>query len=122
MYLLVVISQVSEEYIEEMFSYVDNDVDDNRTYTEFKTMVHPPKPPRPTLADLVRKTQTQESQETDKMKPKEEQTTTVTDNTENMLCPVTTIHVANILIHNASAKDAQLKGPKPMKEKGGKKG
>ena len=125
------ISQVSEEDIEEMFSFADKDGDGKISYTEFKIMINPPKPPeqpRPTLADLARKTQMEERKETDKMKLDEAQTTTVTDKTESKLSPVTTIpepqttSVANILIHNANTKDAPLKGPKPKKEKDGKKG
>ena len=112
-----------------MFSYADKDGAGKTNYTEFKIMINPPKPPeqpRPTLADLARKTKMEERKETDRMKPKEEQT--ITDKTESKTSPGTTIpepqtlSVANILIHNANTKDAPLKGPKPKKEKGRKKG
>ena len=112
-----------------MFSYTDKDGDGKISYTEFQIMINPPKPPeqpRPTLADLARKTQMEERKETDKMKPHEVQTI-ITDKSESKPSPVTTIpepqtlSVANILIHNAKTKDAPLKGPKPKKEKGGKK-
>ena len=114
-----------------MFSYADKDGAGKTNYTEFKIMINPPKPPeqpRPTLADLARKTKKEERKETDRMKPKEEQTDTVTDKTESKTSPGTTIpepqtlSVANILIHNANTKDAPLKGLKLKKEKGGKKG
>ena len=117
-------SQVSEEDIEEMFSYADKDGDGKISYTEFKIMINPPKPPeqpRPTLADLARRTQMEERKETDKMNLNEAQTTTVNDKSESKSSPVTTIpepqtlSVANILIHNAKTKDAPLKGPKPGK-------
>jgi len=123
--------EVSEEDIEEMFTYADKDGDGKISYTEFKIMINPPKPPeqpRPTLADLARKTQMEVRKETDKFKPNETQTTIITDKTESKMSPETTIpepqtlSVANILIHNANTKDAPLKGPKPKKEKGGKKG
>ena len=125
------ISQVSEEDIEEMFSFADKDGDGKISYTEFKIMINPPKPPeqpRPTLADLARKTQMEERKETDEMKSNEAQTATVCDKSESKTSLVTitpepqTLSVANILIHNANTKDAPLKGPKPKKEKVGKKG
>ena len=37
--------QVSEEDIEEMFAYADKDSDGKISYTEFQTMINPPKPP-----------------------------------------------------------------------------
>ena len=114
-----------------MFCCADKDGDGKISYTEFKIMINPPKrpeQPRPTLADLARKTQMEERKETDKMKIDKAQTTTVTDKTESKTSPGTTIpepqtlSVANILIHNANTKNAPLKGPKAKKEKGGKKG
>ena len=120
---------MSEEDIEEMFSYADKDQDGKISYTEFKIMINPPKPPeppRPTLADLARKTQAEESKESDKMNHKEAKTPII-EKSESKPSLVTTIpepqtlSVANILIHNAKTKDTPLKGPKPKKEKGGKK-
>jgi Ca2+-binding EF-hand superfamily protein len=45
---------VSEEDIEEMFTFADKDGDGKISYTEFQIMINPPKPPeqpRPTLAE-----------------------------------------------------------------------
>ena len=120
---------MSEEDIEEMFTYADKDGDGKISYTEFQIMINPPKPPeppRPTLADLARKTKMEDSRESSKEKPKEP-TTQVTAKPESKPSPVSTIpqpqtlSVANILIHNAKTKDTPLKGTKPKKEKGGKK-
>ena len=47
--------QVSEVDIEEMFTYADADRDGRISYSEFQTMINPPKPPeppKPSLADL----------------------------------------------------------------------
>lgn len=47
--------EVSEVDIEEMFTYADADRDGRISYTEFQTMINPPKPPeppKPSLADL----------------------------------------------------------------------
>ena len=55
---------MSEEDIEEMFTYADKDGDGKISYTEFQIMINPPKPPeppRPTLADLAKKTKIEES-------------------------------------------------------------
>ena len=38
---------VSEEDIDEMFTYADNDKDGKISYKEFQTMINPPKPPQP---------------------------------------------------------------------------
>jgi hypothetical protein len=48
--------QVQLEDIEEMFSYADQDCDGKISWSEFQTMINPPKPPelpKPTLADLA---------------------------------------------------------------------
>ena len=37
--------QVSEEDIEEMFNFADQDKDGKISYTEFQTMINPPEPP-----------------------------------------------------------------------------
>ena len=47
---------MSDEDIEEMFSYADKDGDGKINWAEFQTMINPPKPPeppKPTLADLA---------------------------------------------------------------------
>ena len=52
------ILQVSDEDIEDMFSYADKDGDGKINWTEFQVMINPPKPPepeKPTLADLAEK-------------------------------------------------------------------
>ena len=36
-----------------MFSYADQDFDGKISWSEFQTMINPPKPPKPTLADLA---------------------------------------------------------------------
>ena len=36
---------MSEEDIEEMFTYADNDGDGKISYTEFQAMINPPNPP-----------------------------------------------------------------------------
>ena len=123
------IFKVSEEDIEEMFSYADNDGDGKISYTEFRIMINPPKPPeppRPTLADLARKTRVEKRKESEEIKPKEVQTP-ITEKSERKLSPIFTIpepqtlSVANILIHNAHTKDTPLKKSKEKKEKNGKK-
>ena len=40
-----IILQVSEEDIEEMFTYADKDCDGKISYLEFQAMINPPKPP-----------------------------------------------------------------------------
>ena len=48
--------QVSDEDIEDMFSYADKDGDGKINWTEFQVMINPPKPPepeKPSLADLA---------------------------------------------------------------------
>ena len=55
---------MSEEDIEEMFTYADKDGDGKISYTEFQIMINPPKPPeppRPTLADLAKKTKMEDT-------------------------------------------------------------
>ena len=50
--------KVSEEDIEEMFSYADKDQDGKISYSEFQVMINPPQPqppPRPDLKDLESK-------------------------------------------------------------------
>ena len=49
---------MSDEDIEDMFSYADKDGDGKINWTEFEVMINPPKPPeseKPTLADLAGK-------------------------------------------------------------------
>ena len=123
---------MSEEDIEEMFTYADKDGDGKISYTEFQIMINPPKPPeppRPTLADLAKKTK-MEDDKASIVRVKEPQTTTITKNPKAKSTPATTaplipepqtLSVANILIHNAKTKDLPLKGPKTVKDKGGKK-
>ena len=106
---------MSEEDIEEMFTYADKDGDGQISYTEFQIMINPPKPPeppRPTLADFAKKTKMEDAKAS-KVKVKEQQTTTVTKNPEAKSTPATpatiipepqTMSVANILIHNAKIK------------------
>ena len=56
-----------------MFSYADKDCDGKINWAEFQTMINPPKPPeapKPTLADLAIKINTE--------KPKKPQTLSVT--------------------------------------------
>ena len=124
--LATLILQVSEEDVEEMFTYADKDGDGKISYTEFQVMINPPKPPeppRPTLADLARKTKMEDSRESSKEKPRE----ATTQVTESKPSPVSTapqpqtLSVANIAIHNAKTRDTPLKWTKPKKEKGGKK-
>ena len=43
-------TKVSEEDIEEMFSYADKDNDGKLSYLEFKDMINPPKPPAESIA------------------------------------------------------------------------
>ena len=48
--------EVSEDDIEEMFTYADQDRDGRISYSEFQTMINPPKPPeppKPTMEDLT---------------------------------------------------------------------
>ena len=123
---------MSEEDIEEMFTFADKDGDGKISYTEFQIMINPPKPPeppRPTLADLAKKTKMEDAKAS-KVKVKEPQPTTVAKKLEPKSPPATpapiipepqTLSVANILIHNAKTKDLPLKGTKTAKEKGGKK-
>ena len=63
---------MSEEDIEDMFTYADKDCDGKINWAEFQTMINPPKPPqppKPTLADLAVKKNTE--------KPKINQTLSV---------------------------------------------
>ena len=120
---------MSEEDIEEMFTFADKDGDGKISYTEFQIMINPPKPPeppRPTLADLAKKTKMEDAKAS-KVKVKEPQPTTNTEITKALATPAPiipepqTLSVANILIHNAKTKDLPLKGTKSVKDKGGKK-
>ena len=88
-----------------------------------------PEPPRPTLADLAKKTKMEDAKAST-VTVKEPQCTPVTKNPEAKSTPATpatiipepqTMSVANILIHNAKTKDLPLKGTKTVKDKGGKK-
>ena len=57
--------QVSDEDIEEMFSYADKDGDGKINWAEFQVMINPPKPPepaKPTLADLEQKMRSEKPQ------------------------------------------------------------
>ena len=48
-----------------MFSYADQDCDGKINWSEFQTMINPPKPPKPpkpTLADLAVKVKTEKPQ------------------------------------------------------------
>ena len=59
------ILQVSDEDIEDMFSYADKDGDGKINWTEFQVMINPPKPPepeKPTLADLAEKIKSEKPQ------------------------------------------------------------
>ena len=125
---------MSEEDIEEMFTYADKDGDGKISYTEFQIMINPPKPPeppRPTMADLAKKTKLEDAKAS-KVKVKEPQLTPVAKKLEPKSTPATpatiipepqTLSVANILIHNAKTKDLPLKGAKTgeMKDKEDKK-
>ena len=102
-----------------MFNYADKDGDGKISYTEFQIMINPPKPPeppRPTLADLARKTKTEDHKATTKVKVTEMQPTPVDKNTEPKTTQATditepqTLSVANIMIHNANNKATQIKG------------
>ena len=121
---------MSEEDIEEMFAFADKDCDGKISYTEFQIMISPPKPPeapRPTLADLARKTKMEDEKESKTQKPVTPQATPSVEKAESKTSPATTIpephtlSVANILIHNAKTKDSPLKGPKTKKGKNIKK-
>ena len=131
-YLYFCIFQVSEEDIEEMFTFADKDGDGMISYAEFQVMINPPKPPeppKPTLADLAKKTKMEDKKASTKGKAKEPQPLSVAKakSPEPIPFPATkvpepqTLSVANILIHNAKTKDSPLKGTKATKEKGGKK-
>jgi Ca2+-binding EF-hand superfamily protein len=53
------------EDIEEMFTYADQDCDGKISWSEFQTMINPPKPPeppKPTLADFAVKVKMEKPQ------------------------------------------------------------
>ena len=100
-----------------MFIYADKDGDGKISYTEFQIMINPPKPPeppRPTLADLARKTKTEDHKASTIVKVTEIQPTPVAKNTEPKTTQATditepqTLSVANIMIHNANNKAVQI--------------
>ena len=104
---------MSEEDIEEMFTYADNDGDGKISYTEFQIMINPPKhpePPRPTLADLAKKTKMEDTKVSE-LKVKEPQPTTAAKQMEPKSTPATP---ATIIAE-------PLKGTKPGNDKGRKK-
>ena len=115
-----------------MFTYADKDGDGKISYTEFQIMINPPKPPeqpRPTLADLAKKTKMEDAQAS-KVKVNEPKPTQIAKKLEPKSTPATpatiipepqTLSVANILIHNAKTKDLPLKGTNTGKDKNGKK-
>ena len=56
MKILIFPPKVSEEEIEEMFTFADKDKDGKISYTEFQTMMNPPKPPTDTPTPVKRVT------------------------------------------------------------------